>query len=121
METILSIKETYGGYDVQTTEQVVELRIKGDTICCENFGYFMSEDDLPQFIGAQLLKVEITDTALKTYLLPEGHEYRWTACLFVTLTTSKGPLQFVAYNNHNGYYGHNASVCSKQLTHEEIL
>ena len=41
--------------------------------------------------------------------------------MFVNITTSKGVLQFVAYNEHNGYYGHSACVISKQLNHEECL
>ena len=28
--------------------------------------------------------------------------------MFVNINTSNGLLQFAAYNNHNGYYGHNA-------------
>jgi hypothetical protein len=39
----------------------------------------------------------------------------------VNIDTDRGQLQFVAYNEHNGYYGHNAVVVSKQLTHEECL
>lgn len=30
-------------------------------------------------------------------------------------------MQFVAYNAHNGYYGHQARVVSKQLKHEVCL
>ena len=32
-----------------------------------------------------------------------------------------GYLQFVAYNSHNGYYGHEAVLISKQLNYEEDL
>ena len=41
--------------------------------------------------------------------------------MFVNLETSEGLLQFVAYNAHNGYYGHEAVLVSKQLNHEERL
>ena len=29
--------------------------------------------------------------------------------------------QFVAYNAHNGYYGHTVRVESQQLSHDEVL
>lgn len=41
--------------------------------------------------------------------------------MFVDLITDRGVLQFVAYNEQNGYYGHLAKVESRQLTHEETL
>lgn len=41
--------------------------------------------------------------------------------MFVNILTDKGILQFVAYNCHNGYYGHEATVKSTQLEHSECL
>ncbi len=38
--------------------------------------------------------------------------------MFVNLETNKGTLQFVAYNEHNGHYGHEAKVTCKQLACE---
>jgi len=35
--------------------------------------------------------------------------------MFVDLLTNIDVIQFVAYNEHNGYYGHTASVSSNQL------
>jgi len=41
--------------------------------------------------------------------------------MFVDLKTDRGKLQFVAYNEHNGYYGHEAEVICNQLNHSEVL
>ncbi|MEL3959481.1 hypothetical protein NST17_20225 [Caldifermentibacillus hisashii] len=41
--------------------------------------------------------------------------------MFVDIITSNGTLQFVAYNEHNGYYGHEAKVISTQIEHSEFL
>ncbi len=41
--------------------------------------------------------------------------------MFVNLETNVGLLQFVAYNSHNGYYGHDAVLVSKQLNLTEAL
>ncbi|WP_242259137.1 hypothetical protein [Bacillus cereus group sp. BfR-BA-01409] len=134
MEEILKIEEyqeevrwsSMSGYAITTNEQVIKLLIDDEQSCCENFGYFMSEDDFNDFIGAQLIDVKITDTELKEGLL-EKHdldiesEYFEGDVMFVDIVTSKGTLQFVAYNEHNGYYGHEAKVISKQINHDEML
>lgn len=134
MEKILKIEEHYegerwsrmAGYIITTTEQVIKLLIDDEGQCCENWGYFMSEDDINDFVGADLLDIKITDTELREGLL-EQHELdvndRWFegGVMFVDIITSNGVLQFVAYNEHNGYYGHEAKVISKQLNHEEYL
>jgi hypothetical protein len=41
--------------------------------------------------------------------------------MFVNIDTSRGRLQFVAYNAHNGYYSHEATVSSKQLHYDTSL
>jgi hypothetical protein len=41
--------------------------------------------------------------------------------MFVDIETDRGVLQFVAYNAHNGYYGHKARVQSTQLRHTVTL
>ena len=134
MEKILKIEEHYegerwsrmAGYIITTTEQVIKLLIDDEGQCCENWGYFMSEDDINDFVGADLLDIKITDTELREGLL-EQHELdvndRWFegGVMFVDIITLNGVLQFVAYNEHNGYYGHEAKVISKQLNHEEYL
>lgn len=119
------------GYKIQTNEQVITLAISNAQDCCEDWGYFLTEDNLRKFVGATLLGVEITDTNRT------GREFYngWNSeafgpnnisldagdVMFVDIKTSRGTLQFVAYNSHNGYYGHTGRVFSKQLMHSESL
>ena len=121
METILKIEETTfdgkDGFIVTTNKQSIKLGIDNGQCCCENWGYFISEDDTSDFIGANLIDIKITDTLLK----PSEDEFNVNDIyegdvMFVNIETNKGLLQFVAYNEHNGYYGHEACVLSKQLT-----
>ena len=73
----------------------------------------MSEDDFADFIGAQLIDIKIVDTALNVTELKMEDELKGGGLdagdtMFVNINTSEGLLQFVAYNSHNGYYGHTA-------------
>lgn len=130
METILEIKECetsngMGGFEVVTTKQSVRLFIDNRSSCCERFGYFWCNDDPNDFVGADLLAVTITDTALNdTHMKTNGvqlsHSFEG-GVMFVNLETDQGVLQFVAYNEHNGYYGHVATVQCAQLAHSVTL
>jgi hypothetical protein len=135
-EIILSISEvtgiagsepwprSYGGYEIATSQQTIGLLIDEDQQCCENSGYFMSHEDLSEFVGAELVGVTLTDDALdevEVWQHVGNEEYFEGGLMFVDLKTSRGVLQFVAYNAHNGYYGHTARVSCRQLEHEERL
>lgn len=128
MEKIIAIVEidetegytSYSGFMIKTTKQNIKLLIDNMQSCCENWGYFMSEDDLGSFIGSEVLNVSLTDTALNTKKVDEIGIYEGDT-MFVNIETSNGLLQFVAYNEHNGYYGHEAKVISEQLNHSETL
>ncbi len=61
------------------------------------------------------------DNALNNTKIEELESLESGGAMFVHLETSEGLLQFVAYNSHNGYYGHDAVLVSKQLNHEEGL
>ena len=113
--------EDMDGFEVVTSEQVIRLGINCHGDCCSSQGYFMSNDDLNDFIGAELLGVEITDEALNKKKLHEHFSNEDGGIMFVDLKTNKGVLQFVAYNSHNGYYGTTASIESKQLTDDRSL
>ena len=126
-EVIIKIEEVdgdSGGFKVTTSKQEIQLLIDNHCSCCEQWGYFWCNDDPIDFIGASLLSVSIVDTALNTLIMDEVEELAWQDAgetMFVNLTTDRGVLQFVAYNCHNGYYGHKATVISKQLNHSEYL
>lgn len=134
METILAIKDyeakegyaNVAGFEVLTTEQSIKLFIDNDSSCCEKWGHFWCNDNPQDFIGAELRSVSLTDTALneaqmKANDLNPNDKWFYGGVMFVNLETDKGTLQFVAYNEHNGYYGHDAKVQCTQLTHTETL
>lgn len=146
MEKILNIEECFGfngvedawceqdGFKITTTEQEIYLVIDNMQCCCENWGYFMSEEkNMNKFIGAELLNIKITDTLsnsiTKETLTKREFELNDDGSIdiyeggimFVDIITSNGVLQFIAYNEHNGYYGHEAWVISKQLKYNECL
>ena len=136
MEKIIAIKDyeakerdgysNVAGFEVVTNKQIIKLYIENDARCCERWGYFWCNDDPQDFIGAKLRSVRLTDAALneaqmKANDLDPGDEWFTGVVMFVDLVTDKGILQFVAYNKHNGYYGHDAKVQCTQLTHSETL
>jgi hypothetical protein len=122
------------GFKITTSLQEVLLVIDADSSCCEQWGYFLTEDDTSKFIGAELRGVSVTDTnRSKKRIERISYNERYDFddpnivdldsgdVLFVDIETDRGVLQFVAYNAHNGYYGHQARVVSNQLNHEAIL
>ncbi len=132
MEKILRIEETnfktdekgwsnYDGYQIITDQQTIKIGISDGQSCCENFGCIITNDETKEFIGAELLGISITDTALNNKKIEELEYLDCGGAMFVNLETSEGLLQFVAYNAHNGYYGHEAVLVSKQLNCEERL
>lgn len=126
-ETITRIEEGdydngLSGYKITTTNQEIKLLMDMEGQCCERYGYFMTEDDVSEFIGATVLGVNITDSLLNTIKYDTTKEIDDEAVvMFATILTDRGSLQFVAYNSHNGYYGHTARVISNQLNHSETL
>jgi hypothetical protein len=135
MEKILEINEVFNvkvdnswsnqdGFCIKTDQQEIMLLIDNGQNCCESWGYFMSEENLGDFIGSEILNISITDSALNTKLYKEHvGDYGADAgdVMFVNIETTNGLLQFAAYNVHNGYYGHGAYVFSNQLKHETNL
>lgn len=134
MEKIIQISEFEGrpghskvaGFEVITTDQIVQLYIDDEQDCCESWGYFWCNENPQDFVGAELRSVAITDTALneaqmKANELNPNDKWFEGGIMFVNIETSIGTLQFVAYNIHNGYYGHQATVKCTQLTHSEVL
>ena len=109
-------KKHTAGYIIKTNKKTVKLLIEDEQDCCEDWGYFMSEDRFEDYIGAELINIEVVDDGLKSSELRldkveddnARDDGRSTQTMFVNVNTSEGLLQFVAYNNHNGYYGHTA-------------
>lgn len=132
---------TFDGFEIVTSEQTILVAIDNTSQCCEDVGYFMTNDSLDEFIGAQLQDIDYVDGELAvhtvstkyltTYLNGEEREFSTqnhyvdikrerelndanNYAMFVNFHTSKGKLQFVAYNAGNGYYGHQFHLVSVQ-------
>lgn len=117
---------SWDGYEVQTNQQLMRFLIENDTQCCENWGYLWSNDSPQEFIGAALLGVSLTDTGLQTKAIEQAYEAESgdgeaANIMFVNIETDRGLLQFVAYNAHNGFYGHDVLIDCQQLKHKGEL
>ena len=75
--------------------------------CCENCGYLSSNDNLEDYIGLELISIDVVDTACNKIanFLNEENIYE-AECMFINLKFKFDELQFAVYNSHNGYYGH---------------
>lgn len=111
----------YEGFEIVTNLQTIKIGINNEQQCCERFGVVITNDDTKEFVGAKLLGISITDEALNNKKLTELECLESGGVMFVNVETSKGLLQFVAYNAHNGYYGHESVLVSKQLNKTEYL
>jgi hypothetical protein len=65
--------------------------------CCES-RYMVCDADLPAFTGATLVNIELREGPS----LPAGEEHETQ---FLNVVTSKGIIDAVTHNEHNGYYG----------------
>lgn len=98
----------YDGYKITTEKTEYLILIDNGQCCCESWGYFVSEDDINDYIGKDLIDVALTDKALNNKKLKESGYYDdYGGIQFVDFKFSDGSvLQFAVYNAHNGYYGH---------------
>lgn len=110
----------YDGYEIILNNgDKILIGIDDQSNCCENWGYVASEDSFDEYIGAEVLSVDVVDGALNVKTKVELYE---GGCMFVNVNTSKGLLQFVVYNEHNGYYSHDAVlVVAGNISHRENL
>ena len=125
METILKIKEIdnwkenkddcqgFDGWKIKTNKQNIKLLISNEQCCCEGFGIISTEDNLKDFIGAELFGISTTDTDLRTELIKNNEDLQYMDegdFIFINFKTSKGDFQLAVYNSHNGYYGHTVLI-----------
>jgi hypothetical protein len=96
------------GYAIKTNLHEYILTISGGQSCCESVGKLSTEDELDDFIGAELQSIQFIE--LGSYnakeLLEKISEHSLPDIAFVNILTTKGLLQLAVYNWHNGYYGH---------------
>ena len=132
---------SFDGFEIVTNRQKIILAIGNEQQCCEEVGYFMTNDNVEDFIGSSLESIDYIDGELKVHTVEANifsaiHNSNYTYhqhfvdikrevqlgdkdnyALFVNLHTNKGKLQFVAYNAGNGYYGHTFELISEQVKH----
>lgn len=110
--------QEFDGYLIVTDKQEIFVGITNFQSCCESWGYFITNDNKKDFIGAELKSIAVVNKSLDEKIMKEKFEYGLDegAAMFVNIETDKGTLQFTAYNAHNGYYGHTAVINSNQLS-----
>ena len=112
-DVVFSLNEDgyhYEGFEVVTNKRRFRVGISTGQACCEVTGYFTSEDNPKTFIGKRLVRVDVVDDLLNKTQLDEISYLDQGGVMFVNFETEDGTLQFVCYNAHNGYYGHEAVV-----------
>jgi len=110
-------------YKIRTNKQVIFMGFVGDGGgCCSVQGFMTTEDTLKDFIGAELLDINLIDMDYTAHPLSKNYkEGEGVKFCFIDIITNKGKLQFAIYNDHNGYYGYDIEINSTQLTHKDTL
>ncbi len=85
---------------VFTFEDNTKLKLwDGGQSCCES-RYMRTDDNLSDYIGGQLLDIELRDAPDQEDEHGEVHEIQ-----FLAVKTGKGMFVMSNHNEHNGYYG----------------
>ena len=102
--------EDFEGYEIKTNKHTYALLITSGAACCEDFGYFSRPDDIEDFIGAELLKIEMVGPDCSVEEV-ESHSQVFQAdeVQLVNFVTNLGVFQLAVYNVQDGYYGHNVT------------
>lgn len=114
---------SYDGYRIKTDKHEFNILIDNGQCCCESWGYFYLNDDEQEFVGSELLEVNLTDKALNKQKVEESDYYEDCGGIqLVDFVTDKGVLQFAVYNAHNGYYGHPIIFAKdEEIFHQDTL
>lgn len=108
---------TFDGYEIKTDEEILTLLISNEQNCCEDWGNICSPDNIKDFIGAEIYKIDLVDDEyVKSPLLQKEIPHPdCLDCAFINFETDRGELQFAVYNNHNGYYGHEVIIKREKI------
>jgi hypothetical protein len=122
--------EEWEGYKIITNLQCIDFKISNQESCCENWGHMSSDDNLNHYINSILLDIVLVDSKLDLHPVILESVGEWTSnsdadkddwgerYIFANVITNCGTLQFAIYNCHNGYYGHQVEIKSRQLNME---
>ena len=119
-------KTRYEGFIIKTNKQVIQVGIEESQQCCECSGYLTTNDNINYFLEAELKEIIEVDEYFNTKefdvkAFEAGFYMENTQMIFINFNTNKGTLQFIAYNEHNGYYSHNVFLSSTQLKIDEDI
>lgn len=126
IQKFVHIDDNNVGYEIHTDKQIITMLINNHSQCCEDWGVITTEDTLQDFVGARLLRIEFIDVNYDAHPLTEDRaiqdsingSFEDFEAWFIDIHTSNGKLQFVLYNQHNGYYGHDVSIKSNQINRQ---
>lgn len=90
---------------IEVSDDVLRIQAGGGAItikdtgqsCCEH-RYMHTDDELPYYVGAKLVGLELRDGPAEESGEPKE-------CQFLLIQTDKGTITIANYNEHNGYYG----------------
>ena len=99
---ILNNSNQWLGYKIKMTDSSKNIicKIDNNQQCCENFGVY-TENELNDFIGAEYYSVIVENDSLNDSDYNDNMEK-----IKISINTSKGKINILFYNEHNGYYAH---------------
>lgn len=145
MEKIISIVKTeftkevdfedkkFDGFQIRTDKQTISIGIESESKCCEDSGYLLSEDNISDFVGSDMVQIEKVDSGYNKTVFDKitnvknrnskaiKSSDKTLTTVFINVVTSSGVLQFVAYNCQNGYYGHKVYIESEQFNFDSDI
>lgn len=102
-----TIATHYTGVDITLDDgRHVKFGISNGQHCCESWDYLHPADDYSEYIGAEYLGLRDIDTWPEFSRNQDIVDDDYGCFQAMEVMTSKGPLQFVVYNEHNGFYSH---------------
>lgn len=84
--------------------------VRGEIYCCKEDIFLETYEPV---LERELKNVYVTDTKLGTIVSNMKEDLDAGSAMFINVETTRGLLQFAAYNEHNGYYGHDVLLVSK--------
>ena len=98
-KTITALELTEDDNLVLTFEDKTKLKLwDGGQSCCES-RYMRTDDNLSDYIGGQLLDMELRDAPSQADGDDDAHDVQ-----FLVVKTSNGQFVMSNHNEHNGYY-----------------
>lgn len=98
IKTIIETDDRGPGITITFEDDTTKTIVDNGQSCCEH-RYWVVDDDLNHYIGAEYLGWELTDYSYDESAY-DSHEIQ-----FLNIKTSIGDINIASHNEHNGYYG----------------